>query len=83
MFLRPNVYRFIPKVRKQSSCGEVAAKGEGLFSISIFAISIAQEDFSVFDFKDAVIGQSYAVGVATIAVNCCREISSMRLFQTS
>lgn len=51
---------------KQEAADEfLGLKGEGLFSISIFAISIAQEDFSVFDFKDAVIGQSHAVGVAT------------------
>ena len=39
-------------------------KGQGLFSISIFAISITQGDLAVSDVEDAVIGQSHAVGVA-------------------
>jgi hypothetical protein len=32
-------------------------QGDSLFSISIFAISVTQGDFSVLDFNDAVIGQ--------------------------
>jgi hypothetical protein len=32
--------------------------------IPIFSISVAQGDFSVFDFEDAVIGERYAVSVA-------------------
>jgi hypothetical protein len=39
-------------------------KGQGLLSISIFAISITQGDLAVLDVEDAVIGQSHAVGVA-------------------
>jgi hypothetical protein len=39
-------------------------KGQGLLSISIFAISITQGDLAVLDVEDAVIGRSHAVDVA-------------------
>jgi hypothetical protein len=43
---------------KQEAADEfVSHQGDSLFSISIFAISVTQGDFSVLDFNDAVIGQ--------------------------
>jgi hypothetical protein len=43
---------------KQEAADEfVGHLGDSLFSISIFAISVTQGDFSVLDFNDAVIGQ--------------------------
>ena len=39
-------------------------KEEGLCLITVFAISVAQGDLSVFDSEDAVIGQSHTMGVA-------------------
>ena len=39
-------------------------KRQGLLSISIFAISITQGDFSVFDLQNTIIGERHAVGVA-------------------
>ena len=39
-------------------------KGQGLLSISIFAISITQGDLAVLDVEDPVIGRSHAVSVA-------------------
>ena len=43
-------------------------KGQGLLSISIFAISITQGDLAVLEVEDAVIGQSDTVGVAAEVV---------------
>jgi hypothetical protein len=43
---------------KQEAADEfVGHQGDSLSSISIFAISVTQGDFSVLDFNDAVIGQ--------------------------
>src|SRR3989304_2366128 len=42
----------------------VSIKGQNLFSIPVFAISITQGDFSILDFNDAVVGERDAVGVA-------------------
>jgi hypothetical protein len=39
-----------------------------LFSIPVFAISIAQGDFPVFDLENAIIGERHAVGVAAEVV---------------
>ena len=51
---------------KQKAANEfVGLKRDRLFSISIFSIPITQGDLAVFDFNDAVIGESDAVGVTT------------------
>jgi hypothetical protein len=42
----------------------VGIKDDGLFPIAVFAISIAQDDLTVLDRKDAVIGERDAVVVA-------------------
>jgi hypothetical protein len=43
-------------------------KGQGLLSISIFAISITQGDLAVLDVEDAVIGERDAVSGAAEVV---------------
>ena len=51
-------------VEQEAADKFLGVKGDGLFSIPIFSISITQGDFSVFDLEDAVIGERHAVGVA-------------------
>ena len=53
----------------------VGVKGQSLFSIPVFAISITQGDQAVLHVEDTVVGQSDAVGVAA-------EIIKDRLWRT-
>ena len=52
-------------VKKKSTDKFLGIQEEGLFSIAIFSISIAQGDFSFFDLEDPVIGKRHAMSVAT------------------
>ena len=51
-------------VQQEAADKLLGIESEGLFSISIFSVAIAQSDLTVLDFNDAVIGQRDAVGVA-------------------
>ena len=55
-------------VEQEAADEFVSIKEDGLFSISIFSISIAQGDFSVFDLENTVVGERHAVGVAAEVV---------------
>ena len=51
-------------VEQEAADEFVGIKDDGLFSISIFSISVAQGDLAVVDSENAVIGESDTVGVA-------------------
>lgn len=51
-------------VEEEAADEFVGLKRDGLFSIPIFSISIAQDNLAVLDVEDAVVGESHAVGVA-------------------
>lgn len=51
-------------VEEEAADKFVGVEGDDLFSIPIFAISVAQGDLAVVDSEDAVVGQSHAAGVA-------------------
>ena len=49
----------------------VGVKGQSLFSIPVFAISITQGDQAVLHLEDTVVGKSDAVGVAAEIIKDC------------
>ena len=51
-------------VKEETADEFVGIEGDGLFSIPIFAISIAQGDLVVIDFENTVVGESHAMRVA-------------------
>jgi len=55
-------------VEEEAADEFVGIERDGLFSIPIFSISIAQDDLAVLDVEDAVVGERDAVGVAAEVV---------------
>jgi hypothetical protein len=55
-------------VKQEAADKFLGFKDHRLFPIAIFAISVAQQDFSVIDLQDAVIAQSDTVRVAAEVV---------------
>ena len=55
-------------VEQEAADELLGIEGEGLLSIPIFSISIAQGDLVVVDLNNAVIGESDSVGVAAEVV---------------
>ena len=55
-------------VKQKAADKFMSLKANRLFPIAIFSISIAQQDFSVFDLQDTVIGESDTVRVAAEVV---------------
>jgi hypothetical protein len=55
-------------VEQEAADEFMGLKDHSLFPIAIFAIPIAQQDFSLFDLQNTVIGESDAVGVAAEVV---------------
>src|SRR5712691_5862371 len=51
-------------VKQEATDEFLGLESEGLFSISVFAISIAQGDQAVLHVEDTIVGQRDAVGVA-------------------
>ena len=55
-------------VKQKAADKFMRLKANRLFPIVIFSISVAQQDFSVFDLQDTVIGESDTVRVAAEVV---------------
>jgi hypothetical protein len=55
-------------VEEEATDKFIGIQNDGLFSISIFAIPIAQGDLAVLDSENAVIGESDTMGVAAEVV---------------
>jgi hypothetical protein len=55
---------FWQDVEQEAADKFVGIKEDGLFSIAIFSIPVAQDNLAVVDSKDAVIGKSHTMGVA-------------------
>jgi hypothetical protein len=51
-------------VKQEAANKFMSLKDHRLFPIALFAISVAQQDFCVFDLQDTVIGESDTVRVA-------------------
>ena len=50
-------------VKQEAADKLLSIEGQGLFSIAVFAISVAQNDLVLIDGEDPVIGERHAVSV--------------------
>jgi len=69
-------------VEQEAADKLLGIEGQGLFSVAVFAIAVAQSDLVLIDSEDTIIGERYAVGVAAkIVENRLRR--TKRLFRVN